>query len=51
MKKSILTPRTATTIPPRTAKTEPQYKVAKEPQPQEEKKGGLLGSLKNIIKK
>jgi hypothetical protein len=51
MKKSILTPRTATTIPPRTAKSEPQYKVAKEPQPQEEKKGGLLGSLKNIIKK
>ncbi len=51
MKKSILTPRTATTIPPRTAKTEPQYKVAKEPEPQEEKRGGLLGSLKNIIKK
>ena len=51
MKKSILTPRTATTIPPRTTKTEPQYKVAKEPEPQEEKKGGLLGSLKNIIKK
>jgi len=51
MKKSILTPRSATTIPPRTTKTEPQYKVAKEPEPQEEKKGGLLGSLKNIIKK
>jgi hypothetical protein len=51
MKKSILTPRSATTIPPRSAKTEPQYKVAKEPEPQEEKRGGLLGSLKNIIKK
>ena len=51
MKKSILTPRTATTIPPRTTKTEPQYKVHKEPEPQEEKKGGLLDSLKNIIKK
>jgi len=50
MKKSILAPRTSTTIPPR-AKTEPQYKVTKEPEPQEEKKGGLLGSLKNIIKK
>ena len=50
MKKSILTPRTSGTIPPR-PKTEPQYKVAKEPEPQDEKKGGLLGSLKNIIKK
>ena len=51
MKKSILTPRTSTTIPPARPKTEPQYKVHKEPEPQEEKKGGLLGSLKNIIKK
>ena len=25
--------------------------ISKEPEPQEEKKGGLLGSLKNIIKK
>ena len=49
-KKSILNPRTSTTIPPR-PKVEPNYKIHKEPEPQEEKKGGLLGSIKNIIKK
>ena len=49
-KKSVLNPRTAT-IPPR-AKTEPKYVIHDEPEPapQPEKKG-LLGSLKNIIKK
>jgi hypothetical protein len=49
-KKSVLNPRTAT-IPPR-AKAEPKYVIHDEPAPapQPEKKG-LLGSLKNIIKK
>jgi hypothetical protein len=49
-KKSVLNPRTAT-IPPR-AKVEPKYVIHQEPEetPQAEKKG-LLGSLKNIIKK
>jgi len=49
-KKSILQPRGTATMPPR-AKTEPQYKIQKEEPPQDEKKGGLLGSLRNIIKK
>ena len=48
-KRSVLSQKTA--APPPRPRTEPQYKVHKEPEPQEEKKGGLLGSLKNIIKK
>jgi hypothetical protein len=51
-KKSVLSVRTAT-IPPRSGpKPEPKYVIHDEPaQPAEEKKVGLLGSLKNIIKK
>ena len=49
-KKSVLNPRTAT-MPPK-PKVEPKYVIQSEPEPgpQPEKKG-LLGSLKNIIKK
>jgi hypothetical protein len=51
VKKSVLMPR-STTIPPKsTAKVEPKYVIHNEPEPAAEKKVGLLGSLKNIIKK
>ena len=54
VKKSMLSPRGASgagTVPPR-QKTEVQYKIHQEPEQQpEDKKVGLLGSLKNIIKK
>ena len=51
-KKSMLAPRSAT-IPPRSGpKPEPKYVIHQESeQPTDEKKVGLLGSLKNIIKK
>ena len=51
-KKSVLLPKTAT-IPPRSGpKPEPKYVIHQEPEtPAEDKKVGLLGSLKNIIKK
>ena len=50
-KKSMLNLRTAT-IPPKSTRVEPKYVIHQEPEPvpQPEKKG-LLGSLKNIIKK
>jgi hypothetical protein len=49
-KKSVLNPRTAT-IPPR-PKVEPKYVIQSEPEPEAQpEKKGLLGSLKNIIKK
>ena len=51
VKKSVLMPRSATTIPPRSTKVEPKYVIHNEPEPAAEKKVGLLGSLKNIIKK
>ena len=50
VKKSVLMPRSATTIPPKSSKVEPKYVIHNEPEPAE-KKVGLLGSLKNIIKK
>jgi len=55
VKRSTLNVRTAT-IPPRTQpKTQPQYVVAKdhapEKEPEEEKKGGLFGSIKSVLKK
>jgi hypothetical protein len=50
-KKSVLSARTAT-IPPRSGpKPEPKYVIQDAPAQPEEKKVGLLGSLKNIIKK
>jgi hypothetical protein len=51
-KKSVLNARTAT-IPPRSGpKVEPKYVIHNESeQPAQDKKVGLLGSLKNIIKK
>jgi hypothetical protein len=51
-KKSVLLPKSPT-IPPRSGpKPEPKYVIHQEPeQPTEDKKVGLLGSLKNIIKK
>jgi hypothetical protein len=51
-RKSVLAVRTAT-IPPRSGpKAEPKYVIQDAPEPPaEEKKVGLLGSLKNIIKK
>jgi hypothetical protein len=51
-KKSVLMQRPATNTPPK-PKTTPNYVVhnVPEPPPQEEKKGGLLGSLKSFIKK
>jgi hypothetical protein len=49
-KKSVLAARSAT-IPPK-AKTEPKYVIHQEPEPEAQpEKKGLLGSLKNIIKK
>ena len=52
VKRSVLTVRPASnTMPPR-PKAEPKYMIHKEPAPkEEEKKGGLLGSLKSLIKK
>ena len=53
VKRSVLVARPATnTMPPR-PKQEPKYVIHKEPDPppQEEKKGGLFGSLKSFIKK
>ena len=53
VKRSVLVAKPATsTMPPR-PKQEPKYVIHKEPDPapQEEKKGGLLGSLKSLIKK
>jgi hypothetical protein len=53
VKRSVLSAKPATnTMPPR-PKQEPKYVIHKEPEPQapEEKKGGLLGSLKSLIKK
>jgi hypothetical protein len=53
VKRSVLVAKPATnTMPPR-PKQEPKYVIHKEPEPppQEEKKGGLLGSLKSLIKK
>jgi hypothetical protein len=52
VKRSVLSAKPAATMPPR-PKQEPKYVIHKEPapQPQEEKKGGLLGSLKSLIKK
>jgi hypothetical protein len=53
VKRSSLNTRTAT-IPPRTQpKAEPKYIVQKEPEkaPEEEKKGGLFGSIKSVLKK
>ena len=53
VKRSVLVAKPATsTVPPR-PKQEPKYVIHKEPDPapQEEKKGGLLGSLKSLIKK
>jgi hypothetical protein len=55
VKKSVLNTRAAT-IPPRNQapKTQPNYVIHKTPEkeeePQEEKKG-LLGSIKNVLKK
>jgi hypothetical protein len=54
VKKSTLNTRSAT-VPPRPAqpKAQPQYVVHQEkaPEPEEEKKGGLLGSIKSVFKK
>ena len=52
VKRSVLSAKPAATMPPR-PKTDPKYVIHKEPDPpqQEEKKGGLLGSLKSLIKK
>jgi hypothetical protein len=53
VKRSVLVAKPASnTMPPR-PKQEPKYMIHKEPEPapQEEKKGGLLGSLKSLIKK
>jgi hypothetical protein len=51
VKKSVLMPRSATIPPKSTPKVEPKYVIHNEPEPAAEKKVGLLGSLKNIIKK
>jgi hypothetical protein len=53
VKRSSLSARSST-IPPRTApKQDPKYVVHKEPEPQPEaeKKSGMLGSIKSILKK
>jgi hypothetical protein len=49
-KKSVLNQRASATIPPK-PKTEPNYVIHNTPEPQPAEKKGLLGSLKNIIKK
>lgn len=53
VKRSVLAKPMAPIAPRPKAKTEPQYVVHKEPEraPAEEKKGGLFGSLKSLIKK
>jgi hypothetical protein len=53
VKRSILVKPASSTLPPKPkAKTDPQYVIHKEPEaPAEEKKGGLFGSLKSLIKK
>ena len=54
VKRSVLMNRpAANTMPPRPkAKVEPKYVIQPQPEPkEEEKKGGLLGSLKSLIKK
>ena len=54
VKRSVLVKPTSAPMPPRPkAKTEPQYLIHKDPEPApaEEKKGGLFGSLKSLIKK
>jgi hypothetical protein len=43
--------RTPTNAPPRPKTPTPQYVVHQVPDPPEEKKSGLLGSLKSFIKK
>ena len=50
VKRSPLNARTSAPPPPR-PRTEPQYVVQKQAQPEPEEKRGLLGSLKNIIRK
>jgi hypothetical protein len=51
-KRSVLNQRVNATIPPK-AKVEPKYVIhnTPAPTPEPEKKSGLLGSIKNIIKK
>jgi hypothetical protein len=54
VKRSVLMNRpAANTMPPKPkAKVEPKYVIQSQPEPkEEEKKGGLLGSLKSLIKK
>ena len=53
VKRSVLVKPTTTMPPKPHKKVEPQYVIHKEPDPPaaEEKKGGLLGSLKSFIKK
>ena len=54
IKRSVLVAKPTTTMPPH-KKQEPKYVIHKEKEPeppaQEEKKGGLFGSLKSLIKK
>jgi hypothetical protein len=49
-KRSVLNPRTGATIPPK-PRTEPNYVIHNTPEPAPAEKKGLLGSIKNIIKK
>ena len=54
VKRSVLVKPTTNTLPPKQKpRTDPQYLIHKEPEPPaaEEKKGGLFGSLKSLIKK
>ena len=53
VKRSVLVAKPATGTMPPHKKQEPKYVIHKDPEPpaQEEKKGGLLGSLKSFIKK
>jgi hypothetical protein len=51
VKRSVLMNKPAANAPPRPKTPQPQYVVHHEPDPPEEKKGGLLGSLKSFIKK
>ncbi|HET6263372.1 MAG TPA: hypothetical protein VFD95_00840 [Usitatibacter sp.] len=51
VKRSVLMNRTPTNAPPRPKTPTPQYVVHQVPDPPEEKKSGLLGSLKSFIKK
>jgi hypothetical protein len=53
VKRSVLVKPASSTLPPKPRpKTEPQYMIHKEPEPAAgEKKSGLFGSLKSLIKK